>query len=102
MRAKYAAQIRAGILRARDVHARRRQHPQWFVPMHDHARKSLFQRAYEHEQTAMVRDGRIKPPRGPSGISTPSPDRYRQRPVAQRFEPGIRRTPPPPPSANPR
>lgn len=73
MRAKYAAQIRAGIQRARDVHARRRQHPQWFVPMHDHARKSLFQRAYEHEQTAMVRDGRIKPPRGGSGISRPCP-----------------------------
>lgn len=69
MRAKHAREIRAGIQRARDVIARRRQTPKNFVPMQDHARKTLFQRAYEREVTAMVHDGRIKPPRGGSGVS---------------------------------
>lgn len=68
MRTKDAREIRAGIQRARDVIARRRQRPKNFVGMRDHARKTLFQQAYEHEINAMVHDGRIKPPSGPSGI----------------------------------
>jgi hypothetical protein len=62
MRARYAREIRAGILRARDVIARRRQAPR-FTHMVTDPSQPLFQRAYNHELTAMVHDGRIKPPR---------------------------------------
>ncbi|AWN03521.1 hypothetical protein PBI_HYPERION_3 [Microbacterium phage Hyperion] len=63
MRARYAREIRRGILLAR---GRRRvkltRGALWVDQL------PLWEQAYRREQTAMVRDGRIRPPRGPSGI----------------------------------
>ena len=68
MKARHAAEIRRGILLARDVIGRQRRAPQFVHAMND-PRQPLLQRAYNRELTAMVRDGRIRPPRGSSVTS---------------------------------
>jgi len=65
MKARYAREIRAGIQLARDVIARRRVRPRFTHQMND-PYQPLLQRAYGRELTAMVLDGRIRPPRGHS------------------------------------
>ncbi|QQO39514.1 hypothetical protein SEA_PHABIA_5 [Microbacterium phage Phabia] len=73
MKARYAREIRRGIILARDVYAGRRRHPQ-LTPCCTYRGAirfealPLWQQAYRREVNAMVRDGRIRPPRGPSGI----------------------------------
>lgn len=70
MRARHAREIRGGIQLARDVMAGRRMRPRGLVPFGFAGAPSmpLWQQAYMHELTAMVHDGRIKPPRGTGGI----------------------------------
>lgn len=68
MRARYAREIRRGILLAR---SRRRVTLTPCCTYRGAIRFDalpLWQQAYMREQNAMVRDGRIRPPRGPSGI----------------------------------
>lgn len=63
MRARHAREIRRGILLARMVIARKRVGPRsvWG--------DTLWEIAYIREMAAAARDGRIRPPRGPSGVS---------------------------------
>lgn len=74
MRAKDAREIRAAIQLARDVYVRRSRSrkaaPVIRVGMY-RGGESLFELAYMREVDAMVRDGRIRPPRTPS----PTPSR---------------------------
>lgn len=68
MRAKHAAAIRRGILLARS------RRPVTLTPCCTYRGAirfdalPLWEQAYRREQNAMVHDGRIRPPRGPSGI----------------------------------
>jgi hypothetical protein len=61
--ARNMAEFRAGMLLAREVIARKRMSPRfpWRETM------PLRETAYYREITRAVKDGRIKPPRGPSG-----------------------------------
>lgn len=70
MNARAAREIRRGITTARDVLARRRQRPS-LTPFGFNGAPPmpLWERAYHHEMTAAVYDGRIRPPRGPAGNS---------------------------------
>jgi hypothetical protein len=61
-----AAEIRDGIRVAREKIAGARRGPA--IRFED---PSLFARAYFRELSNAVRDGRIRPPRGGSGISSP-------------------------------
>ncbi len=71
MRTRHAREIRRGIQTARDVIARRRQRPSHMTPFgtRHSPEMPLWERAYRREIDAMARDGRIRPPRGPSGGS---------------------------------
>lgn len=70
MRARYAGEIRRGILQARNVVARRRVAPALtpLILAQRGARLPLWERAYRHEMDRLVRVGVIRPPRGPSGV----------------------------------
>lgn len=70
MRARDAREIRRGLRVAKDVIAGRRQAPRDLVSFgHRGAPEMpLWQRAYHREFVRAIRDGRIRPPRGPSGI----------------------------------
>lgn len=75
MKARHAREIRRGILLCRDVYAGRRRRPE-LTPCCTYRGAirfdalPLWQQAYMREQDAMVHDGRIRPPRGPSGIGS--------------------------------
>lgn len=70
MRARYAREIREGILLARDCIARRRRWPALIMgDVRNHVNPPLWQKAFVREVNAAVRDGRIRPPRGASGVS---------------------------------
>ncbi|QDH93153.1 hypothetical protein QDA02_gp12 [Microbacterium phage Margaery] len=77
MRTKHAREIRRGIQTARDVIARRRERPSHMTPFgfRGEPEMPLWERAYHREMSRAVIDGRIKPPRGPSGISRPRKSR---------------------------
>lgn len=66
MKAKYAAAIRHGIFTARAVISRKRVRPKMtpLILVQRGERIPLWERAYHHEITNMVKDGRIKPPKG--------------------------------------
>lgn len=70
MRTGDAREIRRGIQIAKDVIAHRRMAPRDLVSFgHRNAPPMpIWQQAYHHEFTRAVHDGRIRPPRGPSGI----------------------------------
>ncbi len=71
MRARYAREIRRGILIAKAVIAAKRQKPRNMTPFgtRHSPPMPLWERAYHHEFLRAVHDGRIRPPRGPSGGS---------------------------------
>jgi len=71
MKAKYAREIRMGIVLAKQVIAGKRRHPRTLVSFgHRGAPEMpLWQRAYHREFLRAVHDGRIRPPHGPSGAS---------------------------------
>lgn len=60
-----AREIRHGILLAREVIARKRVAPRGLSQAFD---APLWELGYHHEMTRAVRDGRLRPPRGPSGV----------------------------------
>lgn len=70
MRTKHAREIRRGILLCRDVRARKRRAPN-LTPCCTYRGAlrfdalPLWEQAYRREQDAMVRDGRLRPPRQP-------------------------------------
>ncbi|MDF2506276.1 MAG: hypothetical protein K0Q52_135 [Microbacterium sp.] len=72
MRARHARQIRRGIVTAREVMARKRMRPN-LTPFGfaGAPQMPLWEIAYHREFSCAVRDGRIRPPRGPSGASRP-------------------------------
>lgn len=61
--------FRYGTLLARDVIARRRARPKNMTPIGLGYKLPLWEKAYHDEFSRAVRDGRIKPPRGGSGVS---------------------------------
>lgn len=65
-----AAQIRSGIVVARQVMRRERCAPKLSpFGFRDAPRPTLFESAYRHTLDVAVRQGRLRPPAGPSGIS---------------------------------
>lgn len=77
MKARYAREIRAGIDLARGVYLRHDRRRPNFGPRFEYTRNgrydrlpSLLERAYLREQSAMVGDGRIRPPSGPSPLAS--------------------------------
>lgn len=71
MRAKHAREIRRGLQIAKGVIARRRQQPRNMTPFgtRHSPPMPLWEQAYHREFTRAAQDGRIRPPRGPSGGS---------------------------------
>ncbi|KZE41441.1 hypothetical protein [Microbacterium sp. T32] len=64
IRARDAREIRRGLSIARDVIARRRMRPRDLVSFghRDAPPMPLWQRAYHHEFSRALRDGRLRPP----------------------------------------
>lgn len=60
-----AREIRSGIMLARDVLAKKRAAPRGLSMAFD---APLWEQGYHHEINRAVRDGRLRPPRGPSGV----------------------------------